>query len=109
MAEIDARLKELEKHLHMRGADIIAPSNPVVAAETSPHAWSRWLVGIGTLFGRGSISTCVEQIRATGACLWTNQKHLHMRGADPPCIGQALGSRRNISTCVEQILRKKSK
>ena len=123
MAEIDARLKELEKHLHMRGADIIAPSNPVVAAETSPHAWSRSKPKALVWLRNRNISTCVEQMACRHRDSLRTWKHLHMRGADKikflnvktmqetsphawsryfsDCLHYPQA--RNISTCVEQI------
>ena len=128
MAEIDARLKELEKHLHMRGADNAISSLNTMLPETSPHAWSRFCCFRLRLAAGRNISTCVEQMDGRGQKVVKRGKHLHMRGADralllmkksqwetsphawsrclPSCRQQ--GGRGNISTCVEQIVKSES-
>ena len=76
------RLLSMEKHLHMRGADASHSASLGRTAETSPHAWSRFIISTNSQESRGNISTCVEQISHVcfrRSCWW---KHLHMRGAD---------------------------
>ena len=111
------------KHLHMRGADLSIPLTSTRSTETSPHAWSRSLQDSMPESGKRNISTCVEQIPCHGRALGTNQKHLHMRGADRRMASLSSGATEtsphawsrwlngrprdpqggNISTCVEQI------
>ena len=95
----------IEKHLHMRGADLA-------------------ITTIGKRVTR-NISTCVEQIVASRSSTGPSEKHLHMRGADacdmpyeecgvetsPHAWSRSKLAHRlarqvgNISTCVEQMYR----
>ena len=93
----------LEKHLHMRGADSVEKSSKVSFLETSPHAWSRYALNQVLASLVGNISTCVEQILKCASPTITQEKHLHMRGADSDSGVVSLDVERNISTCVEQI------
>ena len=79
----DAKRPAVEKHLHMRGADMLSVYARARASETSPHAWSRppyFSISISFL---GNISTCVEQTCPVSGPASPRRKHLHMRGADP--------------------------
>ena len=50
-----------EKHLHMRGANLVIFRLLRPVAETSPHAWSKLHLLQASGDGQGNISTCVEQ------------------------------------------------
>ena len=71
-----------EKHLHMRGADLVAIVWPPTNGETSPHAWSRFSGWWRSRTMDRNISTCVEQMTKRRRRSSWRQKHLHMRGAD---------------------------
>ena len=94
--------RQIKKHLHMRGANLLLSGIVLMIIETSPHAWSK--------------PDCRS---ASAPPSW---KHLHMRGANDfgtqssgrtletsphawsklfpsSCIRRFIG---NISTCVEQ-------
>ena len=93
---------QIEKHLHMRGANLFCPGIFGPCVETSPHAWSK--------------------PEPTHEYLCEDWKHLHMRGANSyghnyyirgtetsphawskPCrLVVARHKLGNISTCVEQ-------
>ena len=112
-----------EKHLHMRGADLVSPFNLLASIETSPHAWSRFITTHHPVACIRNISTCVEQIKTRSNKFILSWKHLHMRGADTflltlkAAVAETSphawsrwrmwnGRTRNdgnISTCVEQI------
>ena len=110
------------KHLHMRGANCSFRLPLPRREETSPHAWSKPVHRPGARSLGGNISTCVEQTGVHGLRRGVEEKHLHMRGANPlrnplriqpietsphawskryrPTDGKTVSG--NISTCVEQ-------
>ena len=112
-----------EKHLHMRGADLVSFVTFLPSLETSPHALSRFRLYRAGCPPHRNISTCVEQIPLRAALHDEEEKHLHMRGADAghsaslgrtaetsphawsrSCLDSTpRKSTRNISTCVEQM------
>ena len=75
---------ELQKHLHMRGANPVSASIRLVSAETSPHAWSKLRGALLRVPLIRNISTCVEQTFSGIRLASCGQKHLHMRGANSP-------------------------
>ena len=113
---------QIEKHLHMRGANLFCPGIFGPCVETSPHAWSKLPPRVVGVLRVGNISTCVEQTKEDPDHVCWTTKHLHMRGANltaspeknrcletsPHAWSKLLTRRikrtrdRNISTCVEQ-------
>ena len=69
-----------QKHLHMRGENLLQGRTRALTTETSPHAWRKLAVSHFLDFSCGNISTCVEKtsiLQRHKAFAW---KHLHMRG-----------------------------
>ncbi len=69
-------------HLHVRGADIGAPSVCIGGCGSSPRAWSRQPRKLFAQPPNRFISTCVEQTGAAPKSEKEESVHLHVRGAD---------------------------
>ena len=75
----------LQKHLHIRGENLLLTARKQGVLETPPHTWRKLNVLSLSRMNLRNTSTYVEKIRTGGYMSVKIQKHLHIRGENLRC------------------------
>ena len=79
----ETALPTAEKHLHIRGENLVLTGGPLVNKETPPHTWRKWISRSKLTGNHGNTSTYVEKMFEPGSATNSLWKHLHIRGENP--------------------------